>query len=52
MENIEKVIKEVMAVKGEVRGLILKQDLEYVLKKMGQNGLQQVEERLSFGGIQ
>ena len=50
MENIEKVIKEVMAVKGEVRGLILKQDLEYVLKKMGQNGLQQVEERLKLWG--
>lgn len=47
---MEEVIKGVMEVKGEVRGLILKQDLEYVLKKTGESGLKQVEKRLELWG--
>lgn len=50
MKSIKEIIKEVMATKGEVRGLILKQDLEYILKKKGKEGLKKVERCLEHWG--
>lgn len=50
MKSIKEIIKEVMAAKGEVRGLILRQDLEYILKKKGKEGLKKVERCLEDWG--
>ncbi|MBL7156374.1 MAG: hypothetical protein ISS87_02165 [Candidatus Pacebacteria bacterium] len=50
MKNTKEFIKKIMQTRGEVRGLILKQDLEYVLKKKGAGGLEKVEKLLEFWG--
>ncbi len=43
----KEIIKEVMAVKGEVRGIVFKTDAEFVLKEKGEKSLKAVEEELA-----
>ncbi|MCP6719277.1 MAG: hypothetical protein KJI71_03540 [Patescibacteria group bacterium] len=47
-ENIitKETIQKLMAVKGEVRGVVFKTDGEYVLKEKGEEGLRKLEEEL------
>ena len=43
----KEIIKEVMAVKGEVRGIVFKTDADFVLKEKGKESLKAVEEELA-----
>ena len=49
-EFTKKTIKELMKLKGEVRGLILRQDLEYVQGQKGREGLEKIEDQLALWG--
>ena len=47
MEEIKKEeIKKLMEIKGQVRGVVLKTDAEYVLGEKGEEGLEKIEEEL------
>ena len=42
----KETINNLMKIKGEVRGVVLKTDEEYILKEKGKAGLEKVEQRL------
>jgi len=42
----KEIINNLMKIKGEVRGVVLKTDEEYILKEKGKAGLEKVEQRL------
>jgi len=43
--------KELMKIKGEVRGVTFKTDIEYILKEKGQEGLRKIEKELEKLGV-
>ncbi len=47
----KKAIKELKELKGEARGIHLKNDAEYILKEKGKEGLEKVEKKLSSWGV-
>jgi light-regulated signal transduction histidine kinase (bacteriophytochrome) len=47
---IEETVKKLLQMKGEARGMGLKDDVAYVLAKQGKEGLEKVEEELERVG--
>lgn len=45
-EPTKETAKKLMEIKGEVRGVTLKTDMEYILKEKGENGLKKLEDEL------
>ncbi len=42
----KETVNDLMKIKGEVRGVVLKTDEEYILKEKGKEGLEKVEQKL------
>jgi hypothetical protein len=51
-ELTKETVKELMEIKGEVKGVTLKTDAEYVLKEKGEEGLERLEIELESLGCQ
>ena len=49
-EITKETVQKLMEIKGEVRGVTFKTDIEYILKEKGQEGLKKVEEELEKVG--
>lgn len=48
----KEVIKKLLEFKGEIRGIDIKSDGEFILKKGGEKGLKKVEEKLKEVGVE
>lgn len=48
----KKEIKKLMSFKGKIRGIDIKADREFILKKEGKEGLKKVEEKLRAIGVE
>jgi len=50
-ESIKESAQRLMQIKGEVRGVTFKTDMEFILKEQGEAGLKKVEEKLKEIGF-
>ena len=53
MEEIlnKKIAQKLMQMKGELRGLAIKDDAEFILKNQGKEGLEKLERKLAEVGV-
>ncbi|OGZ18394.1 MAG: hypothetical protein A2Z68_02560 [Candidatus Nealsonbacteria bacterium RBG_13_38_11] len=50
-QNLEEKVKELTRIKGEVRGVAFKTDMEFILKEKGEEGLKKLEIELEKAGF-